>query len=106
MKSPLANHLENTHLVEVTLLRFEHDLLAVVLLVAEHRIAFRSVFERHAMRDDETRVYFALLDALEQRFHVAVHVTLSRADGYRSIHKLPHRELVDEPRIHADDRHG
>src|SRR4051794_13764574 len=93
-------------LVEVTLLRLEHDLFAVVLLIAEHPVAFRRVFERHAMRDDEARIDLALFHTLEQRFQVAVHVTLSGADGDRPVHQLAHRELVDESRIHTDHRYG
>jgi hypothetical protein len=50
-----------------TELRFEDDLGAVVLLVLEHLVALRSVFEREVVRDDEAGVDVAALDALEQR---------------------------------------
>ena len=43
-------------------------------------------------------------DALQQRPHVTVYMTLAGLDGERSVHQRPERELVDEPAIDADDR--
>src|SRR5581483_2019234 len=61
-------------------LRLQHDFEAVVSLVLEELVAARSLAQRDPVRDDERRVDVAVLDALEQRAHVAVDVALARLD--------------------------
>jgi hypothetical protein len=56
----------------VSRLRQEHDLQAVILLVAEQLVAVRRVFQRHPMRDHEARINLAALSALEQLVPIAV----------------------------------
>src|SRR4051794_33630467 len=68
------------HLALAVLPRLQHDLDALVLLVAEHAEAMRRFVERQLVGDQERRVDLATLDALEQRTHVALHVRLTRAE--------------------------
>src|SRR3954451_2978373 len=77
-----------TLLVDLLLLRLQHDLLAVVFLVAEHPVAFGRILEGHAMRDDEARVDLAPFHPLEQWLHVAMHVALSGPERDRAVHEL------------------
>ena len=60
--------------------------------------------QRQPVRDDEARIDLALLDPLEQRLHVALHVALAGLDRQRAVHHRAHRELVDEAAVDADHR--
>src|SRR4051794_37837874 len=62
-------------------LRLQHDLLAVVEFVGEHVVALRRPVQRQRVRDDEAGVDLPSLDALEQRLHIALHVTLPGPDA-------------------------
>src|SRR3712207_3658224 len=64
-------------------LRPEHDLHTVVLLVLEHVVAARRLVERKLVRDDVAGVDVPVLDALEQRSEVALHVALAGLDRQR-----------------------
>jgi hypothetical protein len=57
-------------------LRFEHYLDAVILFVSEDVIAVWRFVERHAVRNDEARVYLAPLDPFKQFAPVALDVAL------------------------------
>jgi hypothetical protein len=58
----------------------QHHLLAAVALVQEQVISQRSLLELEAVGDDEAGVDLPPPDPLEQRLHVAVHVTLTGPD--------------------------
>lgn len=64
----------------VALLRFHHDLDAIVLLVLENLIAIWRVVETYSMRDDKRWINRAALDEFKQRRHVLVHVRLSHLE--------------------------
>ena len=81
----------------------QDHLLAVVLLVdgrCRSPSAASSSGRRWVMT--KRRVDLAVLDALQQRLHVALHVALAGADGERAVHQRAHRELVDEAAVDAD----
>jgi chorismate mutase len=56
---------------------FQNDLDAVIFLVHEHAVAVRRIAKLHLMRNDEARIDLAILNSLEQRFHVAMNVALA-----------------------------
>jgi hypothetical protein len=76
----------------------------VVVLADERRVAARRVIEIHRVRNDEARIDLAVLDALEQRLHVALHVALTGLHRGRPVHERTHREPVDQAAVYADHR--
>src|SRR5215213_2122161 len=82
----------------------ENDFDAAVLLVAEHLVHFRSLFEAHSVSDDKGGIDVAFLDVAEQFVGPAVDVGLSGPNTQSLVHQLPHRDLVDEAAIHTGDR--
>ena len=60
--------------------RFQHDLDAVVVLVLEDVVSVRCIVKTHRMCDDERWVNVAVLDQLQQRSHVSLHVRLAGSD--------------------------
>src|SRR4029434_11319020 len=57
--------------------RFQHDLDAVVLLVPEHLVALGRVREPQPVSDDKRRIDLTILDTCEQRTHITVTVRLT-----------------------------
>src|SRR3954452_17271019 len=86
--------------------RLQDDLDAAVLLVPESLVQFGALFEGGAMRDDEREVDFALLDALQQFRQIVLHRRLCHAEGEAAFDRGPHRALVEEAAVNADDRYG
>src|SRR5579871_584339 len=69
----------------------QHDLYAVLLFVLEDLIGPRRLIEREPMRDDEARIDLALLNALQQRSQIAMHVRLPGNQRQRLVHEGSHR---------------
>jgi hypothetical protein len=78
----------------------------VVLFVAEHAIGLGGIVERQGVADDEGGVDFSLLDAFEQRRHVAHHVGLPGLHRKSFVHEGAHGNLVDEACIDTRNRDG
>src|SRR5579885_1572183 len=89
-----------------TLRRVQHDLEALLGLVAERPVAFGRVVDSHPVRDHEAGVDLAGLDALEQHLHIALHVRLAHLERKPLRERHADRELVDQPRVDARDRDG
>src|SRR5215204_4772868 len=86
------------------LLRLEHDLFAVVMLVLEDVVAMRRLLQRQGVSDDEGRVDLPVLNPLQQRLHVALDMTLPGLDRQRAVHDGTDRKAVDVAAISADHR--
>jgi hypothetical protein len=54
--------------------RLQDDFDTTFLLVPEDAITLRRIFQRESMRDNERRVDLALLDAIEEPVHIALHM--------------------------------
>src|SRR6478672_2183867 len=85
--------------------RLQHHLDAFILLVLEDVVAVRRLVERQRVGDDASGIDVAVLDALEQRLQVALHMGLASLDGERAVHHRTHRKLVDEAAVHAGNRY-
>lgn len=68
-----------------------------VLLVLEHLVAPRRVFEGEPVRHEVRRVELATRSVLEEPGQVFLPVLLRGANGQPFVHDRAHRELVDEP---------
>src|SRR5215217_4455075 len=82
----------------------ENNLDAAVLFVAEYLVHLGTVFEPDDVSDDERRIDLAFLDPAQQIVSPAIDVGLTRAHRQALVHQLTHRDLVDEPAIHAGNR--
>ena len=58
-------------------LGFEHDFYAFVLLIPEDLVTTRRILEVEAVRNYKRWINFAAFDALQQRLHVFVNVSLT-----------------------------
>src|SRR5947209_107441 len=85
-------------------LRPQDDLDAAVLLVAEHLVHLRPVLERNGVGDDEGRIDLTFFDAAQEIVGPAVDVSLAHAEGEALVHRLTHRDFVDEAAINARNR--
>jgi hypothetical protein len=61
--------------------RLQHHLDAVVFLRRENRVHLRPFFELRAVGDDVRRIDLAVLDAIQQRTQVALHVGLAHFES-------------------------
>src|SRR5690606_33652695 len=86
--------------------RLEDHLDAAVALVAKHRIGLRRLLQRQAMGDDDTGVYLALLDALQQRTQIAVDVGLPRLQRQPLVHQGTQGNLVRHTGVDPGHGHG
>src|SRR5205809_786620 len=73
----------------------EHDLDAAVLLVAKGLVELRAGFELGPVSDDERRIDFTILDALEQLGQIALHRRLRHPERQPTIDRRTHRYLVE-----------
>src|SRR5947208_9727591 len=58
------------------------------------------------MSDDEGRIDFVILDFLQQRPHVTLHVGLSHLEGDALVHGWAERKFVHEADVNAGNRDG
>src|SRR3954462_5674389 len=85
-------------------LRLKHYFQALVFPEVEDVIPANCVFGLDPMGDDEARVDVPILNVLEKRLHVFVHVALARAYRQRAIHQRAEREFVIESAVDSNDR--
>ena len=81
--------------------RIEHDLDAVVLFLEERVVSIGRVLQRQSVRDDHAGIDVALLDVLEQLWHVLVHVRLPHAERQAFAESRAEWEVVEESAINA-----
>src|SRR4051795_1216860 len=71
----------------------EYHLDATVLLLAEHLIEIRAVFERRHVRDDEGRINLSILDQLHELRQIVLHRRLRHPEGQPAVDRRAHRNL-------------
>jgi hypothetical protein len=79
----------------------QYDLGTLILLVAEHAIGLGRAVERQRVADDKGGVDLSLLNAFEQRLHIAHHVGLPCLHGQALVHERAHGKIVDQTGIDA-----
>src|SRR5215469_14115015 len=84
----------------------EHDLDALVLLVAKSFVGLGSLVEAEAVRDDHGWIDLAALNTFEQRLHVIQHLRLPHAEGQAFAEGRAPRPFVDHAAVNAGDRDG
>src|SRR5712671_6813414 len=85
--------------------RLEDDLDAAVLLLSKGVVELGSFFERGRMGDDHRGVDAAFLDELKQGWQIVLDGSLRHPKREATIDRRPHRNLVEETPVDADDRH-
>src|SRR5690348_10191917 len=82
-------------------LGLQHHFDALILLLQEHVKSFGRLVQCHAMRDKEGWVDIAVLDALQQGFHVAVRVGLTGLNRNTAVHQRTHGYFIYEAAVDA-----
>ena len=81
--------------------RVDHYFGNVVLFIPPYFVYFRGLIERDAMGDDVTRIDLPLLDSLQQRFHIVVHVRLTHLHGDTLAKCSAKRNFVQQSPVYA-----